>query len=113
MMTELEDYRDYPKALTLLQSIDICLYLVTAIVIYLYAGDRVASPALSSAGPLIAKIAYGVALPTIVIAGVIYGHIASKTIYVRIFAGTDRMHKKDFVAVGSWVGLALSLWVVA
>lgn len=49
----------------------------------------------------------------IIIAGVIYGHIAFKTIYVRIFAGTDRMHKKDFVAVGSWVGLALSLWVVA
>lgn len=49
----------------------------------------------------------------IIIAGVIYGHIAFKTIYVRMFAGTDRMHKKDFVAVGSWVGLALSLWVVA
>lgn len=65
MITELEDYRDYPKALTLLQSIDICLYLVSAVVIYLYAGDKVASPALSSAGPLIAKIAYGVALPTV------------------------------------------------
>lgn len=65
MMAELEDYRDYPKALALLQSIDICLYLVTAIVIYLYAGDGVESPALSSAGPLIAKVAYGVALPTV------------------------------------------------
>lgn len=65
MMTELEDYRDYPKALALLQSIDICLYLVTAVVIYLYAGNGVTSPALSSAGPLIAKIAYGVALPTV------------------------------------------------
>ncbi|OJJ79968.1 uncharacterized protein ASPGLDRAFT_77366 [Aspergillus glaucus CBS 516.65] len=113
MMAELEDYRDYPKALALLQSIDICLYLVTAIVIYLYAGDGVESPALSSAGPLIAKVAYGVALPTIVIAGVIYGHIAFKTMYIRIFAGTDRMHKQDFVAVGSWIGLALSLWVLA
>lgn len=64
-MAELEDYRDYPKALALLQSIDICLYLVTAIVIYLYAGDGVESPALGSAGPLIAKVAYGVALPTV------------------------------------------------
>lgn len=23
------------------------------------------------------------------------------------------MHKRDFVAVGSWIGLALSLWIVA
>lgn len=65
MMTELEDYRDYPKSLALLQSIDICLYLVTAVVIYLYAGESVASPALSSAGAVVTKVAYGVALPTV------------------------------------------------
>lgn len=29
----------------------------------------------------------------IVIAGVINGHIACKSIYTRVFAGTDRMHK--------------------
>lgn len=23
------------------------------------------------------------------------------------------MHKQDFIAVGSWVGLALSLWILA
>ena len=46
-------------------------------------------------------------------AGVIYGHVALKTVYVRIFAGTDRMHKKDFIAVGSWVGMGLAFWVIA
>lgn len=64
-MTELEDYRQFPKALVLLQSIDVSVYIVTAVVIYIYAGDGVASPALGSAGPLIAKVAYGVALPTV------------------------------------------------
>lgn len=49
----------------------------------------------------------------IVIAGVIMGHIACKSIYVRIFAGTDRMHKRDVVAVGSWIAIALGIWVVA
>lgn len=65
MMTELEDYRDYPKALALLQSIDISVYITTAIVVYVYAGDSVESPALGSAGPVVAKVAYGVALPTV------------------------------------------------
>ncbi|EIT80970.1 hypothetical protein AO1008_09907 [Aspergillus oryzae 100-8] len=103
----------FPKALSLLQCIDISLYLVCGVVIYRYAGEGVESPALGSAGPMVGKIAYGIALPTILIAGVINGHIACKSIYTRVFAGTDRMHKRDFVAVGSWIGIAVALWVVA
>lgn len=43
----------------------------------------------------------------------INSHVAAKSIYIRIFAGTDRMHKRDWMAVGSWVGIAFALWVVA
>ncbi|KAB8224496.1 transmembrane amino acid transporter protein-domain-containing protein [Aspergillus novoparasiticus] len=113
IIAELKDPKDFPKALSLLQCIDISLYLVCGIVIYRYAGEGVESPALGSAGPVVGKIAYGIALPTILIAGVINGHIACKSIYTRVFAGTDRMHKRDFVAVGSWIGIAVALWVVA
>ncbi|KAJ5458983.1 hypothetical protein N7530_010927 [Penicillium desertorum] len=112
-MAELKDPKDFPKALALLQSIDMTLYIVAAVVIYRYTGADVASPALGSAGLLISRIAYGIALPTIVIAGVINGHVAAKSLYVRIFAGTDRMHKRDWVAMGSWVGIAFGLWVIA
>lgn len=52
-------------------------------------------------------------LTQIIIAGVINGHIACKSIYTRVFAGTDRMHKRDMMAVGSWIGIALGLWIVA
>ncbi|RHZ57779.1 neutral amino acid permease [Aspergillus thermomutatus] len=113
LMAELKDPRDYPKALMLLQSVDICLYILAAIVIYVYGGANVSSPALGSASSVVSKVAYGIALPTIIIAGVINGHIAFKYVYIRIFAGTDRMHKRDWVAVSSWVGIALSLWIVA
>ena len=65
MIAELNDSKDFPKALTLLQCIDISIYLVAAVVIYCYAGDSVASPALGSASPLTSKIAYGIALPTV------------------------------------------------
>ena len=64
-MAELKDPYDFPKALYLLQGTDISLYIVAAIVIYYYTGSEVASPALGSAGPLISKIAYGMALPTV------------------------------------------------
>ncbi|PKX90008.1 putative amino acid transporter [Aspergillus novofumigatus IBT 16806] len=73
----------------------------------------VASPALSSAGPLMKKVAYGLAIPTVVIAGVVFGHVACKYIYVRIFRGSAHMHQNSFLAIGSWVAIALSVWVVA
>ncbi|GIC92691.1 neutral amino acid permease [Aspergillus udagawae] len=114
LMSELKDPRDFPKALMLLQSVDICLYILAAIVIYIYGGATVSSPALGSASPMVSKVAYGIALPTIIIAGVINGHIAFKYVYIRIFAGKgDRIHKRDWVAVSSWVAIALSLWIIA
>ncbi|RAK76575.1 amino acid transporter [Aspergillus fijiensis CBS 313.89] len=112
-MSELKDPRDYPKSLCLLQGIDTVLYIVTAVVIYVFAGPNVTSPALGSAGPMIAKIAYGIALPTIIIGGVVNGHVACKFVYVRIFRNSDRMHSRDLVATGSWVVLMLVLWIVA
>ena len=42
------------------------MYLILAIVSYRYAGTDVASPALGSTSALLRKIAYGIAIPTIV-----------------------------------------------
>ncbi|EAU31474.1 conserved hypothetical protein [Aspergillus terreus NIH2624] len=88
-IAELRDPKDFKKSLAVLQAIDISLYLTASVVIYCYAGKD------------------------IIIAGVINGHVASKAIYLRIFAGTDRMHKRDLVAVSSWIAIALVLWVIA
>jgi hypothetical protein len=56
---------DYPKTLYMLQFTDTIMYLVAAVVIYRYGGEAVASPALGSTGPLMSKIAYGIAIPTV------------------------------------------------
>lgn len=83
-ISEFQRPRDFPKALALLQCSDISMYLVSSVVIYYYAGAQVRSPALDSASPLIRKIAYGLAIPTIVIAGVVNGHVAVKYLFVRL-----------------------------
>ena len=113
IMAELKNPRDFPKALCLLQTLDIIIYIVTAVVIYRYAGEGVGSPALGSTNPILQKVAYGIAIPTIVIAGVIFGHVGCKYIYLRIFQGTDRMHKRDFVATGSWIAIGVVMWTIA
>ena len=112
-MSELHTPATYPKALFLLQGVDTCMYLIAAIVIYRYASTDVASPALGSTSTIVRKVAYGVAIPTIVIAGVINGHVAAKYIYVRLFRGTDRMSKRTWSSFGIWALIVVALWIVA
>lgn len=64
-MSELKNPEDFPKALFVLQAWDITMYIIVAIVVYRYAGPEVQSPALGSASPVVMKVAYGVALPTV------------------------------------------------
>ena len=56
---------DYAKTMILLQTVDTSMYLVSAVVIYRYVGADVASPALGSAGHVMSKVAYGIAIPTV------------------------------------------------
>ncbi|PSK34434.1 hypothetical protein B9Z65_8760 [Elsinoe australis] len=112
-ISELRRPEDFPKSLSLLQSLVVTFYIVVAVVIYNYAGDTVASPALGSASPLIRKIAYGVASPTIVVAGVVNAHVCVKNIYVRMWRGTTVMMERTVKSVGSWIGLCVFVWILA
>ncbi|RAK71276.1 amino acid transporter [Aspergillus fijiensis CBS 313.89] len=112
-ISELQQPKDYPKALYLLQTIDTTLYILVAVLIYYFAGPGVVSPALGSASPVVRKVAYGVALPTIIISGVVNGHIACKYIYIRLFRGTDRVHATDWRSYALWAGIALGVWALA
>lgn len=113
-IAELKQPRDFTKSLFMMQSITITFYILTAVVIYCYAGNHVMSPALGSAPPLLRKIAYGVAMPTIIIAGVVNGHIAVKSIWLRIW-DKDRSvcGEKSWRSRGSWVGLVIGSYLVA
>lgn len=57
--------KDFPKALYMVQLTEVALYTLSAVVIYRYAGPSVASPALGSTAPVVKKVAYGIALPTV------------------------------------------------
>jgi hypothetical protein len=76
--------QDFPKALFALQIADTTLYVIVGIVVYAFAGSSTVSPALGNTGTTLRKVAYGVALPTILIAGVINGHVCAKLAFVRM-----------------------------
>jgi hypothetical protein len=87
--------------------------MLISVVIYYYAGPLVASPALGSASPLITKIAFGIALPTIIVAGVVNGSVACKYIYIRMWKGTDVVHQSNWKSMGSWYGICAVAWITS
>ncbi|KAF5871349.1 putative amino acid protein [Botrytis fragariae] len=112
-ISELRTPSDFPKSLATLQTIEIALYLLSSILIYIYTGSSISSPALLSAGPLLSKIAFGIAIPTIVIAGVIFCHVGSKYIFLRIFTGTPHAETRTKRGLVAWLGITGGLWVLA
>jgi hypothetical protein len=110
---ELKNPHDFKKALFLEQGIAVTFYMTISVVIYYYAGPFVASPALGSARPLITKVAFGIALPTIIVAGVVNGSVACKYIYFRIWSGTNVASQKTFKSLGSWYGICAGAWFLS
>jgi len=51
--------------------------------------------------------------PQIIIAGVIYGHVTAKLVYVRLFRGTPHMSTNTLLGFGSWVAITGIFWLVA
>ncbi|EEY19358.1 aromatic and neutral aliphatic amino acid permease [Verticillium alfalfae VaMs.102] len=100
-----------PKALAFLQITDTTLYIIAAVVIYVYVGPDVPSPALSAAGSAtVRKAIWGVAIPTIAIAAVIYAHVASQYIFTRIFGNTKHVVRRTRLSTIWWLLITLSVW---
>lgn len=113
-ISEMQNPKDFPKALALLQTVAITFYLVVAVVIYYFAGQHVASPALGSASPVVRKIAFGIAAPTIIVAGVINAHVCAKNVYVKVWRNQPKvMAEVSRRAWASWLIIITVLWIVA
>ncbi|KAI0689778.1 transmembrane amino acid transporter protein-domain-containing protein [Cytidiella melzeri] len=116
-IAEMKEPRDFPKTLYTLQICDTTLYLIVGVVVYAYTGSAAVSPALGNTGTTLRKIAYGIALPTIMIAGVINGHVCAKLVFVRIFrrGGKHSRHMTSHTVTGwaVWSGICCVIWLLA
>lgn len=74
---EMRDQKHYFKAMYLCQTVVYVVYLIIGVMVYLYCGSYVASPALGSAGPFMKKVCYGLALPGLCVTMMIVCHVSS------------------------------------
>ena len=76
IVAEMRNPAFYNRALFTCQAFVTSMYIAVGCVVYYYCGSYVASPALGSAGKLIKKVAYGIALPGLLVSGVIVYHVS-------------------------------------
>jgi len=77
IISEMRNPRKYTFALLLCQAGVTAVYIIIGCVVYYYCGSYVSSPALGSAGGDVKKIAYGFALPGLIVTTTICSHVSS------------------------------------
>jgi amino acid permease len=117
IIAEMRDPRHYRKAIILSSSVTSATYLIIGSVVYYYCGQFVSSPALGSAGPLLKKICYGLALvsgalpvrprtdvqPGLLVSAVLNTHMATKYVFVRFLRNSPHLTQRSFVHYAVWL----------
>jgi hypothetical protein len=116
-MDEMHTPQDYDKAIMSLGIFEIFLYTITGALVYVFVGPDVKSPALLSAGPVVSKVAFGIAIPVIFISGSINTTVVARYIHGRAFKNSIIRYVNTPMGWATWIGLdaiiTLLSWVIA
>jgi hypothetical protein len=91
IVSEMRDTRDFTKSLLWCQGIVITVYAVIGAVVYHFCGVHISSPALGSAGGVIKKVCYGLALPGLLVSAVLNVHMPAKVLMVRFLRNSRHL----------------------
>jgi len=114
-IAEMENPRDFPKALWAVTICEIIVFSVVGGVIYGFTGNQyMTAPAFGSLGnDVYKKVSFSFMIPTLIFLGVLYASVSARFIFFRIFEGTK--HKTSHTVVGwaSWAGILGATWIAA
>jgi hypothetical protein len=102
-MDEMHTPADFTKSITVFGIIQCTIYTLTGALIYAFVGQDVQSPALLSAGPMVAKIAFGIALPVIYISGSINTTVACRFIHGRMYQDSITRYINTRKGWATWI----------
>ncbi|GAA6006849.1 hypothetical protein JCM10207_009114 [Rhodosporidiobolus poonsookiae] len=103
IVAEMRRPKDFTKSLIACQIVVTLTYAIIGAVVYHFCGVYVSSPALGSAGPLLKKVCYGIALPGLVIGGVLNVHLTSKYSFLRITLWLNKTEHVNSNSLKSWM----------
>ncbi|KAJ5241275.1 uncharacterized protein N7469_002866 [Penicillium citrinum] len=113
VISEMRKPKDYPKAVYMSMSLVTASYLTFSLVIYAWCGKWIASPSLGSAGETVKRVAYGIALPGLIISGCLYVHVAAKYLFVRILRNSRHLQANTMVHWGTWLSCTIGMAAIS
>ncbi|KAJ5935456.1 hypothetical protein N7466_005003 [Penicillium verhagenii] len=112
-MEDMHTPEDYTKAMWWLGGVQIVIYTLTGSIIYAFVGQSVQSPALLSAGPLLSRVVFGLALPVIFISGSINITVVCRYIHGKMYQKSIARFINTPKGWVTWLSLVLFITVVA
>jgi hypothetical protein len=112
-MDEMHTPKDFVKSIWTLGITEIVIYTLTGALIYAFVGQDVSSPALTSAGTTLSRVAYGVALPVIFISGSINTVVFGRLVHGRIFANSPIRYINTKMGWITWLAVIAAATVIA
>lgn len=113
IISEMREPKDYNKAMFTCQGVMTATYLLVGIVVYYYCGSFVASPALGSAGPLLKRVCYGLALPGLIASTCLVSHFPAKYLFLRLLKGSKHLVSNSKTHWITWLSCTFGVMVVA
>ncbi|BEI85855.1 hypothetical protein CcaverHIS002_0601420 [Cutaneotrichosporon cavernicola] len=112
-MEEMHTPKDFKKSVWVLGITEIVIYTCTGALGYAFIGKGVKAPALLSAGDTVSRIAFGVAIPVIIISGSINTVTAGRFTLDKFFSNSTIRYVSDARGWAVWVGWAVIASIVA
>lgn len=128
IVAEMRKPEQYTKALAICQTLVTIVYIIVGVLMYYFCGSYVSSPALGSAGVVIKKASYGVAIPGLIVSITVVTHVRlalptiaqanilqlpAKYMLVRLLRNTKHLASNSAVHWITWLGCTLSVTVLA
>lgn len=107
IVSEMKNPRVYARSMVSSVFFLTIVYLVIGSTVYSFAGKYVASPALGTAGALLKKVCYGIAIPGLLASLTIFSHLAGKNLFVRILMGSYHLNHSTKTHWITWLSCVL------
>ncbi|KAH8646831.1 amino acid transporter [Xylariales sp. PMI_506] len=104
VIAEMRKPEEFKKAAIIVAIAVGSIYLSFSEVMYRWCGQWIASPSLGSAGPVLKRVAYGLALPSLIVSSGIFNHTSAKYMFVRILRNTKHLQSNSITHWSVWIG---------
>lgn len=116
-IAEMENPRDFPKALWAVTLAEVVVFSLAGSIVYVYSGKQyITAPAYGSLGwrgEIGKKVAFSFALPTIIFLGVLYASVSARFVFNHALKDSHHRYSNTVQGWGIWVGILAVTWILA